>query len=73
MKKCFECNVEMIDNLGIRSDESNSINNSYKLYIIKNPQSFFGRRASKKEVSCRICPNCGKVELYIDPNELNIN
>lgn len=67
MKKCSDCNIEMIDSLGIRADEQVSIDNMFKLYIIKNPEDYYGRRVSEHEVKCRICPECGKVELYIDP------
>lgn len=73
MKKCSECNIEMVEGLGIRADEGVSIDNKFKLYIVKNEQSYYGRRLSKKEVKCRICPICGKVELYMDPNALKNN
>lgn len=70
MKKCNECNVEMTEGLGIRADEGVSVDNKFKLYIVKNEESYYGRRLSDNEVKCRICPNCGKVELYINPDDL---
>ena len=72
MKKCSECNVDMIEELGIRADEELSIDNRFRLYITSNPKDYFGTRLSE-EVKCRVCPKCGKLELYIDPKELNNN
>lgn len=70
MKNCSDCNVYMIEGLGIRADESISIDNAYRLYIVENENSYYGKRLSEKEIKCRICPICGKIELYIDPNIL---
>lgn len=72
MKKCKDCNVEMLEDLGIRADEQTSIDNMFRLYIIKKPRDYYGKRISKDEVKCRICPECGKVELYINPDNLKI-
>jgi len=66
--KCERCNIDMTEGLGIRADEQVSIDNMYRLYVINNPNDYYGRRISEKEVKCRICPMCGKVELYIEPN-----
>ena len=70
MKKCTDCNIEMKEGFGIRADEQVSINNTFKLYIVKNDKDYYGHRISKNDVKCRICPNCGKVELYINPEDL---
>ena len=69
MKKCSDCNVEMIEGYGIRADEKVSIDNKYRLYITKNDTAYYGRRLFDTEVKCRICPECGKVELYVVPNK----
>ncbi len=75
MKKCSDCNVEMIDNAKIFDDSSN-IFISF-LNGKREVKNFFGNIKVKKiqcnkELKARICPTCGKVELYIDPDDLNI-
>ena len=70
MKKCKDCNVEMKEGLGIRADEQVSIDNMFRLYITKNDKDYYGSRISEEEVKCRICPKCGKVELFINPENL---
>lgn len=72
MKICSDCNVEMIEKLGIRADELNGIDNSFRLFITKNEDDYYVRRLERFEfVKCRICPKCGKVELYVNPDILN--
>ena len=81
MKKCSECNVEMIDNcvidgqhpfeLGVDGEVDISV------HIPTNEKgSFLGIKYDKNislNVKARVCPGCGKVELYIDPSELTNN
>ena len=69
MKKCSDCNVEILEGYGIRADEKISIDNKYRLYITKNEEDYYGKRFFKSVIKCRICPECNKVELYIIPNK----
>ena len=71
MKKCNDCNVEMIYGFGIRADEKISIDNMFRLYLVKNESDYYGERISDEEIKCRICPKCGKIELYINPECIN--
>lgn len=82
MKKCSECNIEMIENAKIEGqhpfeigmDGSSDIfvefsNNEHEV------KGLFGKTKMKSdfhslEVKARICPNCGKVELYINPADI---
>lgn len=74
MKKCSDCNCEMIDDCPItgkhpyvsdfrqRVDISVSIPTGQK-------NSFPGipcEAADRCELKARVCPKCGKVELYAD-------
>ena len=71
MKKCSECNVEMVEGLGIRSEDPVDVENNHRLYIVTREDDYYARRISHKHnVRCRICPNCGKVELFINPEDL---
>ena len=70
MKKCTDCDVEMSEGYGIRVDEPKSVDNEYRIYITNNEKEYFGKRISENEVKCRICPKCGKIELYINPDDL---
>lgn len=68
MKKCSDCDVEMIEEYGIRVDEPISVRNEERMYIVSKKEDFFGERIGEndEEVNCRVCPNCGKIELYIN-------
>lgn len=80
MKKCNECNVEMIKNGKILSKLRYEIGADAKSDIfVEIPTgekaSFLGMKVDKTdiyEVRVRICPNCGKVETYIDINKKEI-
>lgn len=84
MKKCNDCKIEMIDNAEITGQHpfELGVDGSSNIFIsflngkmeVKN---LFGNIKVKKiqcnkELKARICPTCGKVELYIDPDDLNI-
>lgn len=29
-------------------------------------------QTKRTELKVKLCPNCGKIELYIDPNDINM-
>lgn len=77
MKKCNDCNVEMIENAYIegqhpfelgadgRTDISVHIPTGEKekfLWFMVDKENSFKLKA-------RVCPKCGKVELFIHPNK----
>lgn len=73
MKTCSDCNVLMIDNCSIEGRARKMSDSMYSDISIDIPTgekgSFLGFDYDKKktkEVKARVCPNCGKVELYID-------
>lgn len=74
MKKCSDCNVEMIDNCRIVGQHPFEIGpdgrTRFFIHIPTGEQdSFMGIKYNKEkriEPSVRICPKCGKIELYVD-------
>ncbi len=74
MKKCNDCNCEMIENCSIsgkhpfesdfrqRVDISVNIPTGQKNSFLGIPYESSNRCALK----ARVCPQCGKVELYAD-------
>ncbi len=72
MKKCNDCNVEMIDNTNIHTDYVGGIDYEEQIYVDYTQgenavKSFFGAgNRTIKRVKARVCPKCGKVELYVD-------
>ena len=78
MKMCSDCNVVMIDNcefegqLKFKLGADGESRVSLRVPTGKNA-TFLGLPiAVRKDASLRgrMCPNCGKVELYVDLNEL---
>jgi len=70
MKKCIECNIEMIEKHGIRPGEHATGHTDQFLYLVKDDNDHFGIKLNQKWIRCRICPKCGKIELFIDPLDL---
>ena len=74
MKKCSECNVEMIDNCVIEGQHpfEIGIDGSSDMFIhipMNEKGSFLGIKYDKQKylpLKGRTCPNCGKVELYVE-------
>lgn len=75
MKKCSECNIEMIEcknpmvrsNLDVSGRDASGLDLRYYNYNTKNlltPWDF---------VKARACPICGKLELYVDPVKSKLN
>lgn len=79
MKKCSECNVEMVDGSlygePMFMDMKHDIDQFYvNVKTGKTTTSFLMipvDETKKVELKVRVCPICGKVELYINPAELN--
>ena len=75
MKKCSECNCDMIDDCKIKGQLSFEVGmNGVSRISIEIPtgemkKSIFGFQYNEMdihELKARVCPECGKTELYID-------
>ena len=75
MKKCNHCNVEMMPAELLTSDitqarRTREIEIEYVDEIIEKQKLFGGTKEvenkSTTSLKARLCPKCGKVELYID-------
>ena len=76
MKKCNDCNVDMIDNCTLEGQHLFELgaNGSSDIYI-HTPTGEQGNilginfeKTTTHQPKARYCPKCGKVELYIDIN-----
>ena len=69
MKKCNECNVEMIENIRIEGQHTFELgaSGSSDIEVILPGKGIFSKTI---KVKSRICPNCGKVELYVDKEKV---
>ena len=71
MKKCSDCNVEMI-NADIHTDIVGGTSFEELLYIDYEDEEhgskilFSKEKRSTREINARVCPKCGKVELYVE-------
>lgn len=69
MKMCSDCNVQMIENIPVEGQHLFELGSSGASRIeLRVPSS--GLLAHKLRLQSRLCPQCGKVELYVDVNEL---
>lgn len=74
MKKCSDCNEEMISNVEIEGQQLFEVGHKGKSRInvtvpTGEKSSFLGIKYEKSktyDVKARMCPNCGKVELYVE-------
>jgi len=81
MKECENCKVAMIDNAEIIGQHlaeagRDAISNIYVSYVdgVKEVKGLFGKVKEEENhcffnVKARVCPKCGKVELYVDFEE----
>jgi len=75
MKKCSECNVEMIEGAKLKGKLNFEVgaDSKSKIYLdlpTGNSIDFLGMKldvGNRTELFARVCPKCGKVELYIEP------
>lgn len=82
MKMCSDCNIEMIENAKLTGQHpfEIGIDGSSDMFVefFNNEhevKGLFGKTKMKKDfhsfgISARVCPNCGKVELYINKEDL---
>ncbi len=77
MKKCKDCNVEMIDGSlygePMFMDMEHDIDKFYVDIKTGDTTNFFGLKIDnpkRLELKVKVCPKCGKVELYINPAEI---
>lgn len=76
MKKCNECNCDMIDNCSIKGKHPFEIDVKERVDLsIHIPtgekRSFLGIPydvSNQFGLKARICPKCGKIELYAELN-----
>lgn len=76
MKKCENCNIEMVENTDLHTDSVGGVNFEEQIYLsyisgTTTSKNIFGKEREKeinvtKRVKARVCPNCGKVELFVD-------
>ena len=78
MKRCNECNIEMINNCDISGQHPFEIGMDGHSYITisyvdgkKTVKGFLGKETQQDnfcsyKLKARICPKCGKIELYAD-------
>jgi len=76
MKKCNECNIEMIENTNLHTDYVGGTSFDEQIYLSYingsiTTKNIFGKEKVKsnyinERVKARVCPSCGKVELFID-------
>ena len=77
MKVCNDCNVEMIENCKLTGQHAFEVGPDGKSHIsIAIPTgegtNLLGINVAamdKKRLKARVCPKCGKVELYVDFND----
>ena len=73
MKKCNDCNVEMIEGVEVFGQQHFEIGpeSQSTIYLnIPTGKKFLGfDRTTRVEPLARICPKCGKVELYVNIEE----
>lgn len=78
VKKCSDCNIEMLDNCILEGQHPFEIGvdgrTDISLHIPTGEKgSLFGipfDKKAKAKIKARLCPNCGKVEFYIDMTTL---
>lgn len=76
MKKCTECNVDMIENCYVEGQHPFELGadgrTDVSVHIPTGEQGkFLGFTYDKENeynLKARVCPKCGKVETYIDLN-----
>lgn len=72
MKKCNDCNIEMVESINLHTDYVGGASMDERIYIeyydekYGEKRLFSNEKISIRRVKGRVCPNCGKVELYVD-------
>lgn len=69
MKKCSDCNVEMVETKLYGKprfiDMEHDIDKFYVCNKIDENKRFYSK-SELLELKARVCPKCGKVETYVD-------
>ena len=77
MKRCNDCNVEMIEKTNLHTDYVGGVKFEEQIYVdyadeINGTKMLFSNdKISVRRLKARVCPKCGKVELYVDLIENN--
>ena len=72
MKMCSDCNIPMIEDTNLHTDYVGGVSFEEQIYLDYNDEIngtkmlFSDKKISKKRLKARVCPNCGKVEMYVD-------
>lgn len=76
MKKCSECNIEMIEDTNLHTDYVGGVSFDEQIYLsfvngtIKRKSLFGKEKVQENEtterVNARVCPSCGKIELFVN-------
>lgn len=72
MKKCKDCNIEMIEDTNLHTDYVGGVKFEEQIYVDYNDEVngvkplLGNKKISTQRVKARVCPNCGHVELYVD-------
>ena len=77
MKKCSECNIDMIEDCVIEGQHPFELGadgrTDISLFVpTGNSSSFLGIPFEVKDrypIKARFCPKCGKVEIYVNPQD----
>ncbi len=73
MKKCNDCNIEMIEDASLHTDYVGGVSFEEQIYVDYEDEEnghkmlLGNKKMSIKRVKARVCPKCGKVELYVNP------
>lgn len=74
MKKCKDCNVEMIECSSLHTNYVGGVKFEEQIFLDYEDEKnginmlFNNKKMSKKRVKARVCLSCGLVELYVDLN-----
>lgn len=65
MKKCSDCNAEMIEDVNLHTDYVGGVSFEEQIFVTHDEAN----KITTRRVRARVCPKCGKVEFYVDLNE----
>ncbi|MBQ1495872.1 MAG: hypothetical protein IIZ40_00765 [Bacilli bacterium] len=73
--KCTNCNIEMIEDTNLHTDYVGGVSFEEQIFLDYPDEEngtkllFSNKKISKRRVKARVCPKCGKVELYVELNK----
>ena len=71
MKICSDCNIGMVEDAELHTDYVGGVRFEEQIFVSyegTESNGLFGE-SNTKRVKARVCPKCGKVELYVNFNE----